>query len=363
MPATGGVELSRATQAKAHRLLARALAEDLGRLDPPDRQTPLAARMRRVLSVLTPELHVSAYQTLDARAWALSGANLPSQLGLYCEAMTANDVPEAALSEFLLQAAPVVKALCERQDAIDRDEGEEEEEEEASALEEGGQGGAASPFPGPPLPLPAPEAAQRTRPVRLPKFFTEDEVERIKALSGELAAREHRRPQASSQWRTRYLHAGGAFRKGAPDLLARIREAMLAADARPGGWGALRPEDAHKLLPRTVEHHIVAPGGALPDPTHFDGGSLFTLDVMLAEPGADFEGGEFCTLESDGSMAQHDFGKGDVLVFLSHKAHCVRPVTRGLRQTLIVELWEGEERRCDHRCCQPWGARDVIMIC
>ena len=26
---------------------------------------------------------------------------------------------------------------------------------------------------------------------------------------------------------------------------------------------------------------------------------------------------------------------------LRHKAHCVQPVTRGLRQTLVMELWEG----------------------
>ena len=38
-------------------------------------------------------------------------------------------------------------------------------------------------------------------------------------------------------------------------------------------------------------------------------------------------------------------GKGDALVFLSHKAHCVQPVTHGLRQTLVMELWEGEERQ------------------
>ena len=49
--------------------------------------------------------------------------------------------------------------------------------------------------------------------------------------------------------------------------------------------------------------------------------------------------------ESDDTLHPHHFGKGDALVFLSHKAHCVRPVTSGLRQTLVMELWEGEERR------------------
>merc|ERR1712039_501407 len=33
----------------------------------------------------------------------------------------------------------------------------------------------------------------------------------------------------------------------------------------------------------------------------------------------------------------------------------VRPVRSGLRETLVMELWEGEERRCDHRCECRWG--------
>eukprot|EP00435_Cladocopium_sp_Y103_P034878 s2186_g9.t1 len=60
-------------------------------------------------------------------------------------------------------------------------------------------------------------------------------------------------------------------------------------------------------------------------------------------------------MESDDTLHPHHFGKGDALVFLSHKAHCVQPVTHGLRQTLVMELWEGEERCCNHRCQQRWG--------
>ncbi|CAE7168337.1 for [Symbiodinium pilosum] len=76
---------------------------------------------------------------------------------------------------------------------------------------------------------------------------------------------------------------------------------------------------------------------------------------MLSTPGVDFQGGDFCTLESDGKLQRHAFQKGDALVFLSHKAHCVEPVTEGLRQTLVMELWEGEERSCNHRCHRRTG--------
>eukprot|EP00971_Amphidinium_carterae_P049469 974424-Amphidinium_carterae.1 len=71
---------------------------------------------------------------------------------------------------------------------------------------------------------------------------------------------------------------------------------------------------------------------------------------MLSSPGVDFEGGEFCTMESDGSYVEHTFNCGDAMLFLSHKPHSVRPVTSGIREVLVVELWEGIERECEHRC-------------
>ena len=55
-------------------------------------------------------------------------------------------------------------------------------------------------------------------------------------------------------------------------------------------------------------------------------------------------------------MKKIQFEKGDMLLFLSHKYHTVAEVTSGLRQVLILELWQGEERECAHRCEQHWGA-------
>lgn len=43
------------------------------------------------------------------------------------------------------------------------------------------------------------------------------------------------------------------------------------------------------------------------------------------------------------------------LVFVSHKFHCVTPVTAGRRHVLVMELWEGEERECAHRCERHTG--------
>ena len=108
------------------------------------------------------------------------------------------------------------------------------------------------------------------------------------------------------------------------------------------------------VVPRCVEYHTVEPGGSLPFPTHYDAGSLVTIDVMLSDT-SEFEGGSFGTLECDGELHMHAFEKGDAVVFVSHKYHCVQPVTAGRRQVLVMELWEGEERECAHRCEKHTG--------
>ena len=76
---------------------------------------------------------------------------------------------------------------------------------------------------------------------------------------------------------------------------------------------------------------------------------------MLSTPGVDFEGGTFSTLEPDGTLQTHPFERGDLIIFNSHKYHCVQPVTSGERRVLVCELWEGLPRRCARRCRTPWG--------
>ena len=60
------------------------------------------------------------------------------------------------------------------------------------------------------------------------------------------------------------------------------------------------------------------------DPRHYDSGSTVTIDIMLSNPGSDYQGGNFQTLELDGELRQYQFEEGDALVFVSHKYHwCV----------------------------------------
>eukprot|EP00747_Dinoflagellata_sp_TGD_P078334 gnl/TRDRNA2_/TRDRNA2_160014_c0_seq2.p1 gnl/TRDRNA2_/TRDRNA2_160014_c0~~gnl/TRDRNA2_/TRDRNA2_160014_c0_seq2.p1 ORF type:complete len:440 (+),score=83.89 gnl/TRDRNA2_/TRDRNA2_160014_c0_seq2:64-1320(+) len=253
--------------------------------------------------------------------------------------------PELAQTETLLALQPVVTMLsCDKCDGIS-----------------GGRHWQAQHHKGTVVPLPTPEKAQRMKPMLLRGLLNADEIALVRALGRDHCATEVRDhiPATSNQWRTRYLSAGGRFYREAPQLREKLVEALLRADASADGWGLLSgigPERMAFLQPRCVEYHRVLPGGSLPDPTHIDGGSVITIDVMLSDPsGGDFTGGEFCTLESDGRYAQHTFGQGDAVVFVSHKYHCIRPLLSGLREVLIMEFWEGDERHCDHRCEQRWG--------
>eukprot|EP01052_Picozoa_sp_SAG31_P031852 SAG31_NODE_3424_length_4291_cov_1.659113_7_plen_106_part_00 len=90
---------------------------------------------------------------------------------------------------------------------------------------------------------------------------------------------------------------------------------------------------------------------------HYDMGSCVTIDIMLTQPK---DGGSFQTLETNGQLLSHKFERGDAVIFPSHKYHCVQPVVNGTRQVLILELWVGEERSCNHRCEQHFGRCDYV---
>ena len=89
---------------------------------------------------------------------------------------------------------------------------------------------------------------------------------------------------------------------------------------------------------RIVEHWRYTEGGHLADDFHYDGGSVLTIVAALND---DYEGGEFATLEPDGSQRLHPLPKGSAVCLVSHKYHSVRPVLRGERRSLVMELWQG----------------------
>lgn len=90
---------------------------------------------------------------------------------------------------------------------------------------------------------------------------------------------------------------------------------------------------------RCIELHHYAPGGGLVTPGHRDYNSDLTISVLLSDPD-EVSGGDFVTYSHiDGSPVAHKMGKGDAILFDSHKLHNIATVTGGLRKSLVVELW------------------------
>ena len=209
--------------------------------------------------------------------------------------------------------------------------------------------------------LPTVESAQRTSVVRARGVFSASDIAAVHALQASHARRMGTAGRTEGNtsaayragaWETSYLSTEGLFKERLPQLRDRLVALAHEVDTSHE-WQVLTCATA-PVVPRCVELHAVERGGSLPYPEHYDSGSLVTIDVMLSDP-SEFEGGEFSTLEADGKMAHHSFEKGDALVFVSHKYHCVSPVTSGTRHVLVCELWEGEERECAHRCERHTG--------
>ena len=204
-------------------------------------------------------------------------------------------------------------------------------------------------------------AAQATSVVASPAFMSVEEIRELERVVDEHRARcgTEWRWAEDGRWHVVYLHTDGVLRECLPHLADRALAVARATDAAQG-WGLLPPHvDAHV---RVAEYHEMKAGGCLGDPHHFDQGSLVTVDVMLARPGEDFDGGALSTLQPAGGVAAHAFERqGDALVFVAHKKHHVTPVTRGTRRVFVVEVWDGVERTCAHRCERPRGACDATV--
>ena len=205
------------------------------------------------------------------------------------------------------------------------------------------------------------DEAQRSRVAPLPALLDAADIERIH----ECAALAQRRCECDDRvtrhpdgrWSTLYLQRDGLFERQCPGVLARILRRVRAAESRePTMARILTEKDESAVGVRCIEYHEVRPGGSLPDPRHHDVGSLVTIDILLSEPGKDFTGGAFATLEADGATKAHDFGgrersvAGDGLLFVSHKYHSVQAVISGVRRVLVIELWVGPNTTCNHRC-------------
>ena len=207
--------------------------------------------------------------------------------------------------------------------------------------------------------LPSLKHAQLTKVRHVKSFLTHDEVNKVKQKidevkdeCGQLSRDKNGNTNFESNptWKTMYLHSSDkSFQNEVlSSLKKRLVDAAFAAD-REEGWN-LTTQVSHQVNSRTIEFHEGTKGAGLIDANHFDGGSLITIDLMLSKPGVDFQGGRFST-----NGQQLSFDEGDLLIFVSHKHHWVTEVTEGRRNVLVMELWDGHERTCAHRCLKRFG--------
>jgi hypothetical protein len=114
------------------------------------------------------------------------------------------------------------------------------------------------------------------------------------------------------------------------------RSTGTQSHTKNGGLQLLPPP----LSIRVAEHWEYSVGGGLVDPHHYDVDSVLTIVALLSDE-TTFEGGTFRTLEADDSQLEHSMAQGDVICFVSHKYHNVVPITKGVRCSFVMELWQG----------------------
>jgi len=151
-----------------------------------------------------------------------------------------------------------------------------------------------------------------------------------------------------------YMHTNNWFTRTHPILWSRIRRGMEERHRRQGDGvaddtdtyindrSALDDEswiesNRSKLNVRCIELHHYVEGGGLITPGHRDNGSDITMSVLLSDPAA-VSGGDFVTYR-EGMAIAHKMNRGDAIIFDSEKLHNISTITKGLRQSLVVELW------------------------
>ena len=194
--------------------------------------------------------------------------------------------------------------------------------------------------------------AQLTKPVRLRRLLSKEDIAAVHRAAASIAARDADSTidrsawgQPKGTWLVTFLNTKGAFEAELPELYARIRAAVVAVDAEH--WNVTK--DVEYVNYRVAEYHTMhsqldgqPTSGGLHTKRHCDHGSLITIDILLSDL-ADIEGGVLQTLEVGDELRSHAWEQGDALVFLSHKYHSVSKLTRGTRNVMVCELWQGTE--------------------
>lgn len=185
---------------------------------------------------------------------------------------------------------------------------------------------------------------------RLPAFLSQSEISKVLTLKEKHQILGFPPSNPRENWQTHYVSAGGLFESSYPDIYAKIKALPSFVDRRLFSDNTnneetqeqLHEECLQDIQVRCAEIHTAGEGGSLNDPGHFDSGSVVTVDILLS---GEFQGGAMTM-----SGEEIDFKVGDALIFPSYKYHTVGKITGGVRECLVMEFWNGEEKLCNHRC-------------
>ena len=154
-----------------------------------------------------------------------------------------------------------------------------------------------------------------------------------------------------------YLHRERFLQTHAPaqQLWQKLDQAVRSPPKEWSPPGAPLPwtAKARSLSVRCIELHSYAPGAGLVDPNHRDEGSVLSISVLLSDPDLVGGGGRFVTFDDEpgaehtGEPIVHELAKGDAILFRSQDRHNVSTVTSGIRQSLVIEMWDAETNITD----------------
>ena len=186
--------------------------------------------------------------------------------------------------------------------------------------------------------------AEIQRPVILQDLLTSDDVAKLRRMRAALEASGRaphmfRDTTEESNHAVCYLHYDGFAQRTEPELIERLLAAMRAH--APSAW----PRSTRELRVRCIELHTYQAGGGLFLPSHRDNDSVLTLSARVSEDGA-FDKGRFVTYDR-GAPVAHRLDQGSAVLFPSEKLHNIEKVERGTRESLVIELWEGETNGVD----------------
>jgi hypothetical protein len=208
--------------------------------------------------------------------------------------------------------------------------------------------------------------------VRAPGLLNQTDLDKIEKLRKKIAALES--PTANNPQNANHRFKVCTFLNKPParlaetdlgDVLDKLRgfatrawaEGKWSGDSETPGPIHSCDVDVASLSTRVVEHWHYEVGGGLEDPFHYDIDSVLTLVACLSDE-KQLEGGVFRTNEAGGSQLEHPLAQGDTVCFISHKYHNVTPVTKGIRKSLVVELWQGGKKRSRAANPKPKAGED-----